>query len=45
MALAAAAVRRLYRFRAQIEEVIRVCKDPFRLTGCQTRSERGSVPI
>src|SRR5918992_3863541 len=33
-------VRRLYRFRAQIEEVIRVCKDQLGLTGCQARSER-----
>jgi hypothetical protein len=39
----AAEVRRLYRFRAQIEEVIRVCKDPCRLTGCQARSERAPL--
>lgn len=35
-----AEVRRLYRRRAQIEEVIRVCKDQLTLTGCQARSER-----
>jgi putative transposase len=33
-------VRRLYRFRAQIEEVIRACKDQLGLSGCQARSER-----
>ena len=33
-------VRRLYRLRAQIEEVIRVCQDQLSLTGCQARSER-----
>jgi Transposase DDE domain len=33
-------VRRLYRLRAQIEEVIRVCKDQLGLSGCQARSER-----
>jgi Transposase DDE domain len=38
--LPAAEVRRLYRFRSQIEEVIRVCKDQLSLTGCQARSER-----
>jgi hypothetical protein len=32
--LPAAEVRRLYRFRSQIEEVIRVCKDQLSLTGC-----------
>jgi len=36
----AAEVRRLYRVRAQIEEVIRVCKDQLGLTGCQARSDR-----
>ena len=40
LSLAAAEVRRLYGFRSQIEEVIRVCKDPLGLTGCQARSER-----
>jgi DDE family transposase len=38
--LSAAEVRRVYRLRAQIEEVIRVCKDQLSLTGCQARSER-----
>ncbi|HZC00803.1 MAG TPA: transposase, partial [Gammaproteobacteria bacterium] len=38
--LPAAEVRRLYRVRSQIEEVIRVCKDQLGLTGCQARSER-----
>jgi hypothetical protein len=38
--LPAAEVRRVYRIRAQIEEVIRVCKDQLSLTGCQARSER-----
>jgi putative transposase len=41
--LSAAEVRRLYRFRSQIEEVIRVCKDQFSLTGCQARSERAQL--
>jgi hypothetical protein len=36
----AAEVRRLYRVRSQIEEVIRVCKDQLGLSGCQARSER-----
>ena len=40
LTLAAAEVRRLYRVRAQIEEVIKVCKDQLRLTGCQARSDR-----
>ena len=40
LSLSAAEVRRLYRRRAQIEEVIRVCKDQLTLTGCQARSER-----
>jgi hypothetical protein len=40
LTLSAAEVRRLYRVRAQIEEVIRVCKDQLGLTGCQARSER-----
>jgi hypothetical protein len=38
--LAAAEVRRLYAFRAQVEEVIRACKDQLGLSGCQARSER-----
>jgi len=41
--LPAAEVRRIYRFRAQIEEVIRVCKDQLNLTGCQARSERAQL--
>jgi hypothetical protein len=40
LTLPAAEVRRLYRQRAQIEEVIHVCKDQLGLTGCQARSER-----
>jgi putative transposase len=40
LTLAAAEVRRLYAFRTQIEEVLRVCKDQLGLTGCQARSER-----
>ena len=38
--LPAAEVRRIYRFRAQIAEVIRVCQAQRNLTGCQARSER-----
>jgi putative transposase len=41
--LPAAEVRRLYRFRSQIEKVIRVCKDQLSLTGCQARSERAQL--
>jgi putative transposase len=40
LTLTAVEVRRLYGFRSQIEEVIRVCKDQLGLTGCQARSER-----
>jgi putative transposase len=36
--LPAPEVRRLYRLRSQIEEVIRVCKDQLGLRGCQARS-------
>jgi putative transposase len=43
LTLTAAEVRRLYRVRAQIEEVIRVCKDQLGLTGCQVRSERAQL--
>jgi putative transposase len=43
LTLPAAEVRRLYRFRSQIEEVIRVCKDQLSLNSCQTRSERGQL--
>ena len=39
----AAEVRRLYRFRSQIEAVIRVCKDQLGLTGCQARSHRAQL--
>lgn len=38
--LSAAEVRRLYHFRAHVEEVIRVCQDQRRVTGGQARSER-----
>src|SRR5919202_3868878 len=41
--LPAAEVRRLYRVRSQIEEVIRVCKDQLALTGCQARSARAQL--
>lgn len=40
LTLTAVEVRRLYGFRSQIEEVIRVCKDQLGLSGCQARSER-----
>jgi putative transposase len=43
LTLAAAEVRRLYRIRAQIEEVIRVCKDQLGLSGCQARTERAQL--
>jgi hypothetical protein len=43
LTLPAAEVRRLYRIRAQIEEVIRVCKDQLGLNGCQARSERAQL--
>jgi hypothetical protein len=43
LTLSAVEVRQLYRIRAQIEEVIRVCKDQLRLSGCQARSERAQV--
>jgi DDE superfamily endonuclease len=38
--LPTAEVRRLYRVRAQIAEVIRVCQNQLGLSGCQARSER-----
>jgi hypothetical protein len=38
--LSAAEGRRLYRRRAQIEEVIRVCQAHRALTGCQARSQK-----
>jgi putative transposase len=40
LTLPADEVRRVYHVRAQIEEVIRVCKDQLGLSGCQARSER-----
>jgi putative transposase len=40
LTLSAVEVRRHYRVRAQIEEVIRACKDQLGLGGCQARSER-----
>ena len=40
LSLPAAEVRCLYRVRAQIEEVICVCKDQLGLNGCQARSEQ-----
>jgi putative transposase len=40
LTLPAAEVRQVYRIRAQIEEVIRICKDQLGLSGCQARSER-----
>jgi hypothetical protein len=42
LTLTAVEVRRRYhvRVRAQIEEVIRVCKEQLGLTGCQVQSER-----
>jgi putative transposase len=43
LTLSAMEVRQLYRIRAQIEEVIRVCKDQLSLSGCQARSERAQV--
>ena len=43
LTLPAAEVRRLYRVRAQIEAVIRVCKDQLSLTGCQARSEQAKL--
>jgi hypothetical protein len=43
LTLPTAEVRRLYRIRAQIAEVIRVCKDQLGLSGCQARSERAQV--
>jgi putative transposase len=41
--LLATEVRRLYRLRSQIEEVIRVCKDQLGLSGCQARSEQAQA--
>jgi putative transposase len=43
LTLPAAEVRRVYRGRAQIEEVIRVCKDQLGLNSCQARSERAQL--
>jgi hypothetical protein len=41
--LPAAEVRRGYRVRAQIEEVIRVCTDQLGVKSCQARSERAQL--
>jgi putative transposase len=43
LTLPAAEVRRLYRIRAQIEEVIRACKDQLGFNGCQARSEQAQL--
>jgi putative transposase len=43
LTLPAPEVRRLYQFRTQIEEVIRMCKGQLGLTGCQARSERAQL--
>jgi hypothetical protein len=43
LTLSAVEVRQVYHIRAQIEEVIRVCKDQLCLSGCQARSERAQV--
>jgi Transposase DDE domain len=43
LTLPSAEVRRLYRFRAQVEEVIRVGKDQLGLSGCPARSERAQL--
>jgi putative transposase len=43
LTLPAVEVRRHYRMRAQIEEVIRACKDQLGLSGCQARSERAQL--
>lgn len=40
LTLPAAEVRRRYRVRAQREAVIRVCTDPWGLTGCQARADK-----
>jgi DDE family transposase len=40
LTLSAPEVRRLDRWRAQVEEGIRVCKDQLGLSGCQARSTR-----
>jgi hypothetical protein len=43
LTLPAAEVRRLYRGRAHIAEVIRVCTDQLGWNGCQARSERAQL--
>jgi hypothetical protein len=43
LTLPAAEVRRLYRFRAQVEEVIRVCTGQLGLSGCPVRSARAQL--
>jgi hypothetical protein len=44
LTLTATEVRRLYRVRAQIEEVITGCTEQFSLSGCQARSARAQRP-
>jgi Transposase DDE domain len=43
LTLPAMEVRRLYRLRAQIAEVIRACKAQLGCNGCQARSERAQL--
>jgi hypothetical protein len=43
LTLPAVEVRRHYRMRAQIEAVIRACKDQLGLSGCQARSARAQL--
>jgi hypothetical protein len=43
LTLPAAEVRRWYRLRAHMEEVISVCKDQLAFTGCQARSVRAQL--
>ena len=43
LSLPAVEVRRLYRVRAQIEEVIRACKNHLGFNGCQARSARAQL--
>jgi putative transposase len=43
LTLPAAEVRRRYQLRAQIEEVLRACKNQLGLNGCQARTERAQL--
>jgi Transposase DDE domain len=43
LTLPAVEVRRLYRVRSQIAEVMKVCKDHLGVSGCQARSARAQV--